>query len=175
MNANLCCPNNPLAIHYRCNISIMSNNQIINAFKTLKSANEKADLNLLKRLSALNIKRDSNEVKPEREQENTHRITSEKLDQILCRHISDPLTWNPSVLSRIYDIPLDTCVKIFKYVKPFAYRQDNTVNSTQKILPISFVIDVERLKEDKSYYPGIQKLSFVAAPLNPFAITEFNS
>lgn len=133
-------------------------------FNTLKSKNdERANESLLNRLRSLPKLGENKlvEPKPRIEHKNQHRqLTLERLSRLLCLNLSDPIVWNSSILSRIFKIPEEYGDYLIIYTKPLTYYSDNKVNEIIQKLKNPFVVDVARLKYDKTYELSYKKIVF---------------
>lgn len=88
------------------------------------------------------------------------RLTHHQITKAIKLYTEDPLLWNPSILHRIFDLSEDECRNLLRYVQPmvmFGSRETEVVKQLQKT---SYVVDVERLQNDKRYFPIIQALVF---------------
>lgn len=87
-------------------------------------------------------------------------LTFGNLSKILRLYHTDPLTWNPSILCKIFNIPEDYCRNLVAYVQPFLHYANREVGLKKFIEKTSFVVDVQRLKVDKKYLSSVQRIVF---------------
>lgn len=150
---------------------------------TIKSKNdERNNQTLLKRLKNLSVigakksvpQPDPKVLSEEVDELPQRQLPMEKLQKLVCSHQTDPLTWNASVLARIYKIPEDYCSKLVVYVRPMIYWNDT--NQTTKLVSTNFVCDVARLKIDENYLVSYRKIVFPkhSQKLHKKALTDLN-
>lgn len=140
-------------------------------FNTLKSRHDQQnDQDLLKRLKNISVigekkttfpptppnevvQKDSIE-KPERS------LTFDRLSKLVRFHQTDPLTWNPSILGRIFNIPEFYCEKLLIYCRPMVFYSSPAHRESQKLISTTYVVDVGRLKSDDNYLVTYKKIVF---------------
>lgn len=137
---------------------------------TLKSKhdeqNDQALLKRLKNLSVIGARKTLPPVKASQLTTNDvdlqpqRRLTLDKLNKLIHHYQSDPLTWNPSVLGRIFNIPEDYCGKLAIYVRPMIHWNKNTGEGDRKLVNTTFVCDVARLKSDDNYLVTYKRIVF---------------
>lgn len=87
-------------------------------------------------------------------------LSLEKLDRLVKFNTTDPLKWSPYTLSRIFRLPDNYCEQIVHYVKPMVRKLDSRSDEPQDLLKYFLVVDVARLKHDKTYFAGLRELVF---------------
>jgi hypothetical protein len=137
---------------------------------TLKSKhderNDQALLKRLKNLSVIGAKKTlpplkASEIKGDDQADlPVRRLTMDKLSRMIHHHQSDPLTWSPYVLGRIFNIPEDYCSKLAIYVRPMIHWNKNVGEGNVRLLKTEFVVDVARLKSDDNYLVTYKKIVF---------------
>lgn len=116
----------------------------------------------LERLKSLNIKKISKALPIKKDgPAQSNYMSFETLDRVLKQAKEDPLTWNPSVLSRVYNVHETILEGVVRYVQPMMYHIASNMDEPKKMMRDNIVIDVGKLKEDNSYYPHLHKLIFV--------------
>lgn len=87
-------------------------------------------------------------------------LTLQKLSKLVRLNTYDALLWNTNNLCRTFRIPPLHCEHLVKYVKPLIYLVNNKQPDPQKLLKTAKVIDVAKLKDDKSYFVAYQTVVF---------------
>lgn len=133
-------------------------------YDTFKSKNDEyKNQELLHRLKGISLIGGKKIVEPQVEdhQETERNVSLDKLSKIIKYHLEDPLVWNASILSRIYKVHEEHCENLLRYVLPFLFYADFTMDQPKKLQKISVVIDVARFKRDPNYYEFFQRLVFL--------------
>lgn len=137
-------------------------------YSTLKSKNDEAlNQGLLKRIKNISIIDERKKVPLQKtddtqlDQQRT--LTQNRLKKIVELYYQDALVYNPSVLGRTYRIHEKYCSEIVNYIKPLVFLENNTMESTTKILKGSIVVDVARLKSDENYLTAYKRIVFPSA------------
>lgn len=129
---------------------------------SLKSSKDEV---LLERLKYVNLQGGKTTTKPEvRPSQDANfpkrNLSLFKLSKVIKSHLSDPLQWNASVLSRVFNLPEDACEQLINYVQPMVHKVTRDMDEPEKLIKTSFVIDVGRLVWDKNYAPSINRIKF---------------
>lgn len=113
----------------------------------------------LQRLKALNISKKAENIVAKRDVPTIEQgLAIPSLNKIIQRNLEDAIIWNPSILSRIYKID-ETYVKaILRYVYPMDMHVAQHMDSADKLMKSSIVIDTFRLKNDRSYLTDISSM-----------------
>lgn len=151
-------------------IRILSLRPLLSQFRvsytTFKSKNDEGNnrvlLDNLKNISLLGGRKVTPTPQKTADEELVRNVDLELLERIGRYHISDPILYNYSVLSRVFHIPEEYVKQIVWYVRPIMYYAHSKIekNEPLKLHTTSIVIDLARLKNDDRYLVDIKKVIF---------------
>lgn len=151
---------------------------IINIIRHQSTAKSGPNTILLSRLRQIQINSETKLESPKHrktEIDDVKRsLTPQRLLKLLNYHYEDPLVWNTSILGKIFNIPEWYCDRLVNYVRPMIYKSDTTMSEAEKLIETKIVIDVERLKRDKSYMKLYQRLVFIDADVKKIEQKSIN-
>lgn len=134
------------------------------SYTTFKSKNDegknKVLLDNLKNISLTGGKKVAPAPQRTDDEELLRNVDLELLERIGRFYISDPILWNPSILSRVFHIPEEYVKQIVWYVRPMMFYVHCDLEEPQKIHTSSVVIDLDRLKNDDRYLVDFKRLVF---------------
>lgn len=150
------------------------------AIERLKSKNdEQNNRQLLGRLKQINVMKEKKVIPPKeksiKNEDQFRRLSTDIIQKIIKSHFSDPLSWNCSILSRIYNVPESYCEQLLLYVRPFVYYTTSDMDESKQLVKAPIVIDVERLQNDKKYLPFYQALTFVDSETTLNVLSDYDS
>lgn len=127
-----------------------------------RSLHQEADEQLLKRLRKISIVKNSRAVPKIKTITDTNlerALQPEKLIKLVKLHRKDPLTWSPSVLSRIFKLSEHQSRMICCYVRPFLNLRPGE-NDESIAFKRNIVYDIEAFKSDKGSMRVYRKIVF---------------
>lgn len=116
----------------------------------------------LQRLKVLNIRKIPEKISQNKEASKVAReLDYPNLNKILRLNLEDAITWNSSVLARIYKLDEAYVDAILRYVHPLNVHVSQSMTEPKNLAKSAIVIDVDRLKNEKGY---IYELSSISLP-----------
>lgn len=124
--------------------------QIIRCKSTIKSFNDETkNQALIARLKGISVKDERRKLEvPQSNDEGAElrKLTMQQITKFVKLYTNDPLIWNPSVLSRIFDIPECLGKELAHHVQPLCEYSGPQSDEVITLVKSSIVIDVTRLK-----------------------------